>query len=293
MDALARRLGVQGADGPVRVVEPRAVARARRLRRRDERPRGDRRSARERILLSRAVLRLRRDARGARRQRRTARSSTSRGKRVGTLNQTFAHDILRDACRRSRSMLYEGNEEPYLDLEQRPRSTPCCSTTSSRIATAAPTSTRRCSCLPDDVARGTYVIGMRKGDAELADARSTARSPTMRARRRARAHPAQGAACGTTRQTRAAAGGRRRQRGARARSTPTMLVQFLRAPRVTLEIIAARVPARGAARRCCSRSRASTAAPVRARWRACTSSCSAARRCCCSCSSSTTGSRRT
>src|SRR6185436_4324866 len=39
------------------------------------------------------------------------------GKRVGTLNQTYAHDLLRMLP--LEGVLYEGNEEPYRDLVTR------------------------------------------------------------------------------------------------------------------------------------------------------------------------------
>src|ERR1043165_9850216 len=39
-----------------------------------------------------------------------------KGRRVGTLNQTYAHDLLR--AQPVDIALYEGNEEPYIDLEQ-------------------------------------------------------------------------------------------------------------------------------------------------------------------------------
>ncbi|HUJ58703.1 MAG TPA: ABC transporter substrate-binding protein/permease [Kofleriaceae bacterium] len=87
------------------------------------------------------------------------------GKRVGTLNQTFAHDILR-MIPTIEPVLYEGNEEPYLDLEQR--------RTDAVLLDNIIADRYGCTqkhpaivCLPGEVARGTYVVGMRKGDAAL------------------------------------------------------------------------------------------------------------------------------
>ena len=90
------------------------------------------------------------------------------GKRVGTLNQTFAHDILR-MIPSIEPVLYEGNEEPYLDLERgRVDAVLLDNIIADRYGCTQkhPTIT----CLPGDVARGTYVIGMRKSDDALAHA---------------------------------------------------------------------------------------------------------------------------
>ena len=90
------------------------------------------------------------------------------GKRVGTLNQTFAHDILR-MMPAIEPVLYEGNEEPYLDLEQ--------GRTDAVLLDDIIADRYGCTdqhpaleCAPYDVARGTYVVGMRKGDEALAQA---------------------------------------------------------------------------------------------------------------------------
>jgi polar amino acid transport system substrate-binding protein len=85
------------------------------------------------------------------------------GKRVGTLNQTFAHDILLmldgiDA------KVYEGNEEPYRDLELGRTDSVLLDNI---IADRYGCINKALYCVPYDVARGTYVIGLRKGDAEL------------------------------------------------------------------------------------------------------------------------------
>lgn len=87
------------------------------------------------------------------------------GKRVGTLNQTYAHDLLRmlygDAAK-----VYEGNEEPYQDLELgRLDAVLLDNIIADRYGCTASRPTLRC--LPYDVARGTYVIGIRKADPEL------------------------------------------------------------------------------------------------------------------------------
>ncbi len=84
------------------------------------------------------------------------------GKRVATLNQTYAHDLLRDAS--VEIVLYEGNEEPYIDLETgRVDAVLLDNVIADRYGCNRPTVT----CLPDDIARGTYVIGIRKNDPEL------------------------------------------------------------------------------------------------------------------------------
>ena len=90
------------------------------------------------------------------------------GKTVGTLNQTFAHDILR-MMPAVQEVLYEGNEEPYIDLETgRIDAVLLDNIIADRYGCTDKHPTLKC--VPYDVARGTYVIGMRKGDAELAAA---------------------------------------------------------------------------------------------------------------------------
>jgi polar amino acid transport system substrate-binding protein len=85
------------------------------------------------------------------------------GHRVGTLNQTVAHDILL-AVRGVDIGVYEGNEEPYRDLELG-RSDGVL--LDNIIADRYGCQNQALRCLPYDVARGVYVIGMRKGDAAL------------------------------------------------------------------------------------------------------------------------------
>jgi polar amino acid transport system substrate-binding protein len=87
-----------------------------------------------------------------------------KGKRVGTLNQTYAHDLLRGLP--LEPVLYEGNEEPYIDLEQsRTEAVLLDNIIADRYGCVSmrPTIT----CVPGDIARGTYVIGIRKGDHAL------------------------------------------------------------------------------------------------------------------------------
>jgi polar amino acid transport system substrate-binding protein len=90
------------------------------------------------------------------------------GKRVGTLNQTFAHDILR-MMPSIQPVLYEGNEEPYLDLEQG-RSDAVLLDNIIADRYGCTDKHPLLECVPYDVARGTYVVGMRKGDDELSAA---------------------------------------------------------------------------------------------------------------------------
>jgi len=87
-----------------------------------------------------------------------------KGKRVGTLNQTYAHDLLR--AQPLEAVLYEGNEEPYIDLEHgRVDAVLLDNIIAERYGCTL--NRPRIKCLPDDIARGTYVIGIRKQDPEL------------------------------------------------------------------------------------------------------------------------------
>jgi len=84
------------------------------------------------------------------------------GKRVGTLNQTYAQDLLR--ARPVDVVLYEGGAEPYLDLAAgRVDAVLLDNLVADRFGCKNPA----IECLPEDVARGTYVIGMRHGDDAL------------------------------------------------------------------------------------------------------------------------------
>jgi polar amino acid transport system substrate-binding protein len=86
------------------------------------------------------------------------------GKRVGTLNQTYAFDILR--MLNIEFVPYEGNEEPYIDLEQgRTDAVLLDNIIADRYGCVK--ARPNLYCVPYDVARGTYVIGMRKGDEPL------------------------------------------------------------------------------------------------------------------------------
>jgi polar amino acid transport system substrate-binding protein len=86
------------------------------------------------------------------------------GKRVGTLNQTHAFDILKMLP--LEPVIYEGNEEPYEDLEHgRVDAVLLDNIIADRYGCIAKHPTLRC--VPYDIARGSYVIGMRKGDGEL------------------------------------------------------------------------------------------------------------------------------
>jgi polar amino acid transport system substrate-binding protein len=88
-----------------------------------------------------------------------------RGKRVATLNQTVAYDLLR--ARPVELVLYEGSQEPYLDLA---RGRVEAVLLDNIIADRYGCPMAGIECLPGDVARGTYVIAVRKSDPELAAA---------------------------------------------------------------------------------------------------------------------------
>ena len=140
-----------------------------------------------------------------------------------------------------------------------------------------------------DVARGTYVIGMRKGDEDLKAAIDGALAEHAAAgelqRIYARWHlPELPATAGA----RATAIGR----APRATFDAAQVLLFLRGAVVTLVVSLLGDGARGAARASARARAAVRRGPVALRARTRTSSCSAARRCCCSCTSSTTGSRR-
>lgn len=85
---------------------------------------------------------------------------------IGTLNQTYAYNILRRLYPDTQIRPYEGNEEPYTDLEL--------GRTDAVLLDNIIADRYGCTkghpglkCVPYDVARGTYVIGMRKGDEPL------------------------------------------------------------------------------------------------------------------------------
>jgi polar amino acid transport system substrate-binding protein len=85
-----------------------------------------------------------------------------KGKRVGTLNQTYAFDLLR--AQGFEPVVYEGNEEPYIDLEEGRLDAVLLDNI---IADRYGCMRARVSCLPGDVTRGVYVIGIRKSDPDL------------------------------------------------------------------------------------------------------------------------------
>jgi polar amino acid transport system substrate-binding protein len=84
------------------------------------------------------------------------------GKRVGTLNQTVASDLLHSS--RAEVVLYEGQQEPYLDLAKgRTEAVLLDHVIADRYGCVLP----ELSCVSKDIARGHYVIGLRKADQEL------------------------------------------------------------------------------------------------------------------------------
>jgi polar amino acid transport system permease protein/polar amino acid transport system substrate-binding protein len=85
------------------------------------------------------------------------------GRRIGTLNQTVAQELL--LLQHADVVLYEGQQEPYLDLGQgRVEGVLLDHVIADRYGCGQP----GLSCVKDDLARGTYVIGMRRNDVELA-----------------------------------------------------------------------------------------------------------------------------
>jgi polar amino acid transport system substrate-binding protein len=87
------------------------------------------------------------------------------GKRVGTLNQTVAHDILKQ--RPLELVLYEGQQEPYADLvNARLDGVLLDHVIADLYGCALP----ELFCVPGDVARGVYVVAIAKDRPWLADA---------------------------------------------------------------------------------------------------------------------------
>ncbi|HKO49178.1 MAG TPA: ABC transporter substrate-binding protein/permease [Polyangiaceae bacterium] len=85
------------------------------------------------------------------------------GRRIGTLNQTVAQDLLR--AQHADVVLYEGQQEPYLDLSRgRVEGVLLDHVIAERYGCQQP----GLSCVSQDLARGTYVIGIRPSDVELA-----------------------------------------------------------------------------------------------------------------------------
>jgi polar amino acid transport system substrate-binding protein len=85
-----------------------------------------------------------------------------RGKRVGTLNQTVAHDILR--ARPLDVVLYEGQQEPYFDLAHGRIDGVLLDHVIADIYGCVLPEVR---CLPGDVSRGVYVGGVQRDRPEL------------------------------------------------------------------------------------------------------------------------------
>jgi polar amino acid transport system substrate-binding protein len=86
------------------------------------------------------------------------------GRRVGTLNQTVAEELLR--AHHAEVTLYEGQQEPYLDLAHgRIDAVLLDHVIADRYGCSLP----ELSCVPRDLARGSYVIGLRPSDTELAE----------------------------------------------------------------------------------------------------------------------------
>lgn len=83
--------------------------------------------------------------------------SDLRGKRVGTLNQTVAHDLLKASP--LETVLYEGQQEPYMDLAKGRTDAVLLDHV---IADRYGCVLAELQCLPDDVARGHYVLGIAK-----------------------------------------------------------------------------------------------------------------------------------
>ena len=97
------------------------------------------------------------------------------GQRVGTLNQTVAHDILKASP--VETVLYEGQQEPYLDLAQGRTAAVLLDHV---IAERYGCVLKELRCVPDDVARGHYVIGLAPDATELRGAVDTALSNMAR-----------------------------------------------------------------------------------------------------------------
>lgn len=87
------------------------------------------------------------------------------GKRVGTLNQTVAHDILEASP--LEVVLYEGQQEPYMDLAKGRTDAVLLDHV---IADRYGCVLKELRCLPDDVARGHYVLGVGKNATALQEA---------------------------------------------------------------------------------------------------------------------------
>ena len=105
------------------------------------------------------------------------------GRRIGTLNQTVAQELL--LAEHADVALYEGQQEPYMDLSHgRVDGVLLDHVIADRYGCSLP----GLYCVPSDLARGSYVIGMRPSDADLAERVDRALTALDRARRAA-SHP--------------------------------------------------------------------------------------------------------
>lgn len=99
------------------------------------------------------------------------------GKRVGTLNQTLAHDFLSN--RPVEIVLYEGQQEPYFDLShERIDAVLLDHIIAERYGCPLP----GIRCVPGDVLRGVYVIAIAKHEPELKQAIDGALAAMIRER---------------------------------------------------------------------------------------------------------------
>jgi polar amino acid transport system substrate-binding protein len=86
------------------------------------------------------------------------------GRRIGTLNQTVAQELL--LAQHADVALYEGQQEPYMDLAHgRVEGVLLDHVIADRYGCVLP----ELYCVPQDLARGVYVVGLRPSDTELAD----------------------------------------------------------------------------------------------------------------------------
>ena len=86
------------------------------------------------------------------------------GKRIGTLNQTVAQELL--GAQHAEVVLYEGQQEPYLDLAAgRIEGVLLDHVIADRYGCGQ----HGLRCVAHDLARGSYVVGMRPTDVELAE----------------------------------------------------------------------------------------------------------------------------
>jgi polar amino acid transport system substrate-binding protein len=86
------------------------------------------------------------------------------GRRIGTLNQTVAQELL--LAHHADVALYEGQQEPYMDLAHgRVEGVLLDHVIADRYGCSLP----ELYCVPQDLARGSYVIGLRPSDADLAE----------------------------------------------------------------------------------------------------------------------------